>query len=175
MRASPEGGASRALLRWSSKRATAEVSALFRVGHIRRGLRLPSNSKRDGRSTHTHSVVGTRQNNNMAGQIGKRRVRRRKAALRALGHHAQCPLWVISRHYGASASCPIHPQKRTFVGMSTMSALCQSGLTHCSNFLLLFDLPVGAANQRKRYARAECLSGFQMERWKNFYRQELQV
>ena len=30
-------------------------------------------------------------------------------------------------------------------------------------------------NQRKRYARAECLSGFQMERWKNFYRQELQV
>ena len=54
-------------------------------------------------------------------------------------------------------------------------ALCQSGLTHCSNFLLLFDLPVGAANQRKRYARAECLSGFQMERWKNFYRQELQV
>ena len=33
-----------------------------------------------------------------------------------------------------------------------------------SNFLLLFGLPVGAANQRKRYARAECLSGFQMQR-----------
>src|SRR6516165_3141487 len=34
--------------------------------------------------------------------------------------------------------------------------------------LLLFDLPVGAAKQRKRYCRAECLSGFQMERWKRF-------
>jgi hypothetical protein len=30
------------------------------------------------------------------------------------------------------------------------------------------DVPVGAAKQRKRYCRAECLSGFQMERWKRF-------
>src|SRR6516162_6488425 len=34
--------------------------------------------------------------------------------------------------------------------------------------LLLFDHPVGAAKQRKRYCRAECLSGCQMERWKRF-------
>jgi hypothetical protein len=27
--------------------------------------------------------------------------------------------------------------------------------------LLLFDHPVGATKQRKRYCRAECLSGFQ--------------
>jgi hypothetical protein len=82
-------------------------------------------------------------------------------------------------------------QKQTFPNVRAMSALPpkadiqrhdwnvrfvpKADITHCSNFLLLFDLPVGAANQRKRYARAECLSGFQMKRWKNFYPQELQV
>ena len=65
-----------------------------------------------------------------------------------------------SGHWNSAAECPL---------------CAKSGLVHRSNFLLLFDLPVGATNQRKRYARAECLSGFQMERWKNFYRQELQV
>jgi hypothetical protein len=74
--------------------------------------------------------------------------------------------WRPTAHWPSFATHS--PQKRTFVGMSTMSALCQNGLTHCSNFLLLFDLPVGAANQRKRYARAECLSGFQMERLEEF-------
>jgi hypothetical protein len=56
-------------------------------------------------------------------------------------------------------------QKRTSLRQCLLCA--KSGLTRCSNFLLLFDLSVGAANQRKRFAS--------MERWKNFYRQELQV
>jgi hypothetical protein len=86
-------------------------------------LRLPSNSKRDGRSTHTHSVVVARQNNNMAGQIGKRRVRRRKAALRALGHHAQCPLWVKSGHSGD------HPEMSVYLLRADMRSTGTVGQT----------------------------------------------
>jgi hypothetical protein len=36
-----------------------------------------------------------------------------------------CPLWVKSRHRSASSQCPLFPQKRTLVGESWMSALCQ--------------------------------------------------
>jgi hypothetical protein len=38
---------------------------------------------------------------------------------------------------------------------------------HWSN-LSLVDHSVGAAKQRKRYGKAECLRGFQIERWKEF-------
>src|SRR5262249_4924676 len=37
----------------------------------------------------------------------------------------QCPLWVKSRHRSASASCPLYPQKRTWISRAVMSALCQ--------------------------------------------------
>ena len=33
-----------------------------------------------------------------------------------------CPLWVISRHRVTPASCPLYPQKRTFVSASGTSA-----------------------------------------------------
>ena len=33
-----------------------------------------------------------------------------------------CPLWVISGHRPAVASCPLCPQKRTFVSAVGMSA-----------------------------------------------------
>jgi len=51
-----------------------------------------------------------------------------------------------------------------------MSALCQKR-THALHNLSLFDHPVGAAKQRKRYGKAdcECLSGFRMGRWKGIF------
>src|SRR6478672_2438360 len=36
-----------------------------------------------------------------------------------------CPLWVISRHNGPSASCLLYPRKQTFVSASGMSEKCQ--------------------------------------------------
>src|SRR5262249_55813729 len=36
----------------------------------------------------------------------------------------ECPLWVRSRHWSASAQCPLYPQKRTLVERGAMSALC---------------------------------------------------
>ena len=36
----------------------------------------------------------------------------------------ECPLWVISRHRVAYASCPLFPSKQTFVSASGMSAKC---------------------------------------------------
>src|SRR5262249_30341243 len=37
----------------------------------------------------------------------------------------RCPLWVKSRHQGATRSCPLYPQKRTWITAVVMSALCQ--------------------------------------------------
>src|SRR6516165_6466751 len=37
----------------------------------------------------------------------------------------ECPLWVKSRHSGASTSCPLCPQKRTWIGAVVTAALCQ--------------------------------------------------
>jgi hypothetical protein len=36
-----------------------------------------------------------------------------------------CPLWVKSRHFSGSLRCPLFPRKRTLLGDSWMSALCQ--------------------------------------------------
>jgi hypothetical protein len=74
-----------------------------------------------------------------------------------------------------STSGPLYPQKRTSELTRGMSALCQKRTHALQQFFIVIRSPGGAANQRKRYARAECLSGFQMKRWKNFYPQELQV
>jgi hypothetical protein len=41
-----------------------------------------------------------------------------------------------------------------------MSASCHERTHAPRQFLLLFDHPVCATKQRKRYCRAECLSGF---------------
>jgi hypothetical protein len=36
----------------------------------------------------------------------------------------RCPLWVISGHCPASASCLLYPRKQTFVSASGMSEKC---------------------------------------------------
>ena len=45
--------------------------------------------------------------------------------LLALEPSPQSPLWVISRRNGPFESCPLYPQKQTFVSASGMSARCQ--------------------------------------------------
>ena len=37
-----------------------------------------------------------------------------------------CPLWVKSRHGVLDLECLLYPQKRTLIGGSRMSALCQT-------------------------------------------------
>jgi hypothetical protein len=44
---------------------------------------------------------------------------------RSIGRGHRCPLWVKSGHRIRSASCPLYPQKRTWIGTVLMSALCQ--------------------------------------------------
>ena len=39
--------------------------------------------------------------------------------------HFECPRWVINRHHGPFDSCPLCPQKQTFVSASGTSAMCQ--------------------------------------------------
>src|SRR6516164_5156792 len=59
-----------------------------------------------------------------------------------------CPLWVKSRHCIRSVPCPLYPQKRTFVGVSTMSALCQKRHSALRQRLALFDDLIGGNLQR---------------------------
>jgi hypothetical protein len=44
-----------------------------------------------------------------------------------------------------------------------MSALCQKETHAVQQFCRLFDNLIGAAKQRKRYGKAECLSGLQTD------------
>src|SRR5262249_1082955 len=55
-----------------------------------------------------------------------------------------CPLWVKSRHSGASASCPLCPQKRTWVELVVMSALCQKR-THAPQQSASYSITPSAA------------------------------
>ena len=57
----------------------------------------------------------------------------------------QCPLWVISGHFGLSAQCPLYPQKQTLVEPAGMSALCQKRT--CQLLRLYVDLLLN--NNRK--------------------------
>src|SRR5262249_12318868 len=41
----------------------------------------------------------------------------------------QCPIWVISGHFGLRWACPLYPRKQTSIGASLMSAVC-----HKQNF-----------------------------------------
>jgi len=43
----------------------------------------------------------------------------------------RCPLWVISGHCPASASCLLYPRKQTFVSASGMSEKCQYQTFDC--------------------------------------------
>src|SRR5262249_16432679 len=36
-----------------------------------------------------------------------------------------CPLWVKSRAHAVTRPCPLYPRKRTSIGATEMSALCQ--------------------------------------------------
>src|SRR5215471_3945144 len=37
---------------------------------------------------------------------------------------AEFPLWVRSGHHPSPSRCPLYPQKRTWIGVMGMSALC---------------------------------------------------
>jgi len=54
------------------------------------------------------------------------------AANQALILGRSCPLWVKSGHSQRFIQCPLYPQKRTLLGMSTMSALCQKPTANVS-------------------------------------------
>ena len=51
----------------------------------------------------------------------------------------QCPLWVISGHFGLSAQCPLYPQKQTLVEPAGMSALCQKRTLELSRQISAYD------------------------------------
>ena len=53
-----------------------------------------------------------------------------------------CPLWVKSGHSAVSERCPLYPQKRTFQGTVTMSALCQKQTKCTAVKRAPFDRPV---------------------------------
>ena len=61
---------------------------------------------------------------------------------------AKCPLWVTSRSSGRRS------------GMSAKFINDQSGIAANSQ---LFDHQVGAAEQRQRYGKTECVGGFQID------------
>src|SRR5262249_43464478 len=54
---------------------------------------------------------------------GRNGVQRSFCAAKVLSR--QCPLWVISGHFGKSDRCALYPQKRTSWSGIAMSALCQ--------------------------------------------------
>ena len=60
---------------------------------------------------------------------------------------AKCPLWVTSRSSGRRS------------GMSAKFINDQSGIAANSQ---LFDHQVGAAEQRQRYGKTECVGGFKL-------------
>jgi len=58
----------------------------------------------------------------------------------------QCPLWVISGHWGTSEQCPLYPRKRTLRRATSMSALCQKQTLSGLN-------PIGGNKQRAHRRR----------------------
>ena len=76
-----------------------------------------------------------------------------------LSQMSECPLWVISGHWGRSASCPLYPQKRTFVVVSAMSALCQKQTLSPP----LFDHIVGKLLELCGHLETQGVSGLQID------------
>ena len=60
------------------------------------------------------------------------------------------------------------PPKADIVGRNDDVRFVSQADTCTAAILLLFDLPVGAAEHGLRNSEAERLSGFQMGRWKRF-------
>jgi hypothetical protein len=61
-----------------------------------------------------------------------------------LKHPLPCLLWVISCRGAVKVGCPLYPQKRTLLGATPMSALCQKQTFCTAAEAELFDHLVGA-------------------------------
>ena len=63
----------------------------------------------------------------------------------------RCPLWVKSRHSPMSKPCPLYPQKRTLIGITSMSGLCQKATFAVQNVMsALPPIATAKADSRKR-------------------------
>jgi len=74
----------------------------------------------------------------------------------------QCPLWVISRHFGVFGQCPLYPQKRTLLERVEMFALCHNR-THAVQQKSLLNHFVGACEQRRRHFEAKRPGGLEID------------
>src|SRR5262249_41144456 len=54
-----------------------------------------------------------------AGQLSEQSLRTGESSVDGMS------AWVETGHFGVPERCPFYPQKRTFIGVSGMSALCQ--------------------------------------------------